>query len=99
MSGSGHQCLGINGSKSKVVAEFETSSIGGQVVHSQYVNVRGVDYQILDISPRQIRTVFTFEGFIAGVAILYKRRIHLLCLESKSNHTRKERGRGTRSRE
>ena len=57
VSGSGHHGLGINGSKSKVVAEVETSSIGGQVVHSQYVTVRCVDNQILDIPPRQIRTV------------------------------------------
>ena len=57
--GSGHHGLGIDGSKSKVVAEFETSSIGGQVIHSQYVRIRGVDYQILHISPCQIRTVQT----------------------------------------
>ena len=62
--GSGHHGLGIDGSKSKVVAEFETSSIGGQVIHSQYVRIRGVDYQILHISPRQIRTVYTVEDCI-----------------------------------
>ena len=56
VSGSGHHGLGIDGSKSKMVAEFETSSIGGQVIHSQNVRVRGVDYQILDIPPRQIWT-------------------------------------------
>ena len=61
MSGSGHHGLGIDGSKSKVVTEIETSSIGGQVIHSQNVRVRGVDYQILDISPRQIRTALELE--------------------------------------
>ena len=55
--GSDHHGLGIDGSKSKVVAELETSSIGGQVVDSQYVRIRGVGYQILDISPRQIGTI------------------------------------------
>ena len=64
VSGSGHHGLGINGSKPTDMTEFETSSIGGQVVHSQYVNVRGVDYQILDISPRQIRTVYTVEPLV-----------------------------------
>ena len=57
VSGSSHHSLSIDGSKSKVVAEFETSSIGSQVIYSQYVRIRGVDNQILDISPCQIRTV------------------------------------------
>ena len=60
VSGSGHHGLGINGPKPTDMTEIETSSVGGQVVHSQYVNVRGVDYQILDISPRQIRPVLKF---------------------------------------
>ena len=55
--GSGHHSLSIDGSKSKAVTEFETSSIGGQVINSQYVRIRGVRYQILYISPCQIRTV------------------------------------------
>ena len=51
VSGSGHHGLGIDGSKSTDVTEFETSSIGGQVIHSQNANVGSVYHQILDIPP------------------------------------------------
>ena len=57
VSGSGHHGLGIDGTESKMVAEFEASSVGSQVVDSQYVRIRCVHYQILHIPPRQVRTV------------------------------------------
>ena len=56
MSGSSHHSLSIDGSKPKVMADFQTSSIGHPVISSQYVRIRGVGNQVLDISPCQIRT-------------------------------------------
>ena len=56
VSGSSHNSLSINGSKPKVMADFQTSSIGHPVISSQYVRIRGIDNQVLDISPCQIRT-------------------------------------------
>ena len=56
MSGSSHHSLSIDGPESKMVAELEASSICCQVIDSQYVRIGGVGYQILYISPRQLRT-------------------------------------------
>ena len=59
--GSGHHGLGIDGSKSKVVANLQTSSIGSPgagISGSCQTLVSGcVDYQILDIPPSQIMAV------------------------------------------
>ena len=58
MSSSGHQSFSINCSKSIVVAVFETSSIGEQQVFiKETVRIRGVDCQVLDISPCQIKSM------------------------------------------
>ena len=58
MSGSSHHSLSIDGPESKMVAELETSSICCQVIDSQFVRIGSVGYQILHISPRQLRTAF-----------------------------------------
>ena len=56
VSGSSHHSLSIDGSKSKVVADFQTGCVGHPVISSQYVRIRGVGNQVLDISPCHIRT-------------------------------------------
>ena len=51
VSGSSDYSLSIDGSKSSIVAELETGSIGGHIIKSQYADIRGVGNQILYISP------------------------------------------------
>ena len=61
VSGSGHQCLGINGSKSKVVADPQSSSVRSPrsgLSRSCQTFVSGrVDNQILYVPPSQIIAV------------------------------------------
>ena len=57
VAGSSHHSLSIDGSKAKVEADSQASCIGHPVISSQYVRVGGVGYQVLHVSPRQIRTV------------------------------------------
>ena len=70
VSCSSYHSLSIDGSKSKMVADSETSSIGHPVISSQYVRIGSVGHQILDISPTQIRTGDEMMNLIIGLRLV-----------------------------